>query len=644
MHNKYLNYLIFSMAALLLSANSYSQDKNIPQTSYIAANIPDSLKEDANSVVRYSMHDVVVKGPGHSVEKIHTIVTILNEKANHEAAISLPYNRKFSTVSSFEMIIYDAAGKQLKKYRKGDMYEHAAEDNATLVTDDRLMLIGHTVASYPTTVEMIYEIDNSSLIDIDNWRIQRLEQSVQNSYYHITVSNAAGFRYLNKNINIKPQKTTADGTDSYTWQVSNLKGFKLEEGAEDWRVLPEIDFTSNTFEFYGIKGDFSSWKSFGNWIKALNADVCSLTPVREAEIRKMTDTIKTDKAKARFLYNYLQQNMRYVSIQLGIGGLKPFPATFVDQKKYGDCKALSNYMVALLKAVNIPAHYTVINAGANEEPAEAAFPSDPFNHIIVCVPFKGDTTWLECTSNTQPFGKLGTFTENRNGLLITEDGGKLVKTPRSTMDDNRFSSEVHIALDADGGAKAKVKIWGTGEYRFEYFGVESLKADEQKEFFQRVLNMKQPTVFEIKPSIDKDGVKELNMELEYDKFCDVAAGDKQFYRPKVFDLWGVTVPVLDKRKSDYYFEHPMQKSCMTIIDLPAGFEVETLPANQSLKFTYGTYEINYSYDAAKNQVTSKASFKLTNQVIPAAKYTELQQYMDAVVKAQNKKLVIKHKA
>jgi hypothetical protein len=642
---KYLRVLFcFAAASFLMIIVTYAQDKNIPKELYIASNIPDSLKGDANSVVRYSMNDVVVKSPGHSVEKIHTIVTILNEKANREARISLPYNRKFSTVSSFEMIIYDAAGKQLKKYHKGDMYEHAAEDNVTLVSDDRLMSIGHTVAAYPTTVEMTYEIDNSSLIDIDSWNIQRLEQSVQNSYYHIAVSNAAGFRYLTKNINIKPQKTTIDALDNYAWQVSNLKGFKLEEGAEKWRVLPQIDFTSNAFEFYGVKGDFSSWQSFGNWIKALNADVCSLTPVREAEIKKMTDTIKTDKAKARFLYNYLQQNMRYVSIQLGIGGLKPFPATFVDQKKYGDCKALSNYMVALLKAVNIPAHYTIINAGANEEPAEAAFPSNHFNHIIVCMPFKGDTTWLECTSNTQPFGKLGTFTENRSGLLITENGGKLVNTPRSTIEDNQFNSEVHIALDADGGAKANVRILSTGEYRSEYFGIESLKTDEQKEFFQRMLNMKQPTAFEIKPSTDKDGVKELNMALEYDKFCDVAAGDKQFYRPKVFDLWGVTVPVLEKRKSDYYFESPVQKSCVTTIDLPAGFEVETLPANQSLKFTYGTYEINYAYDAAKNQIISKANFKLTRQVIPAAKYTELQQYMDAVAKAQNKKLVIRHKA
>jgi hypothetical protein len=72
--------------------------------------------------------------------------------------------------------------------------------------------------------------------------------------------------------------------------------------------------------------------------------------------------------------------------------------------------------------------------------------------------------------------------------------------------------------------------------------------------------------------------------------------------------------------------------------------METLPTDQSLKFTYGSYEVKYKYDATKNQVISTAKFNLNNQVIPAAKYTEMQVYMDAVAKAQNKKLVIRRKA
>jgi hypothetical protein len=104
------------------------------------------------------------------------------------------------------------------------------------------------------------------------------------------------------------------------------------------------------------------------------------------------------------------------------------------------------------------------------------------------------------------------------------------------------------------------------------------------------------------------------------------------------------VPILEKRKTDFYFKYPVETSCVTTIDLPKGFEVETMPANQSLKFTYGNYDVKYTYDVVKNQVISMAKFNITNQDIPAAKYTELQQYLDAVAKAQNKKLVIRRKA
>jgi len=177
-----------------------------------------------------------------------------------------------------------------------------------------------------------------------------------------------------------------------------------------------------------------------------------------------------------------------------------------------------------------------------------------------------------------------------------------------------------------------------------YVGLSTIKMDKQKELLISYLNIKQPSLFEFKDAPDKDGIKEFNAELEYDKFCDVISGDKRFYRPQVFDLWGMTVPILEKRKTDFYFDHPLQKTCTTTINLPEGFEIETLPTNASLKFTYGNYEVNYVYNKEKNQVVSIAKVILNTQVIPAAKYTEMQQYMDAIAKVQNKKLVIRKKA
>lgn len=636
-------YGILLLASLYLIPGAAAQDKSILPELYIASTIPDSLKEDAHAVTRYEYQEYIVKAPGKVTSKYHSIVTILNEKGDHNAEFGVGYD-KFNSVNGFQMIVYNAAGLKLKKYGKSDMYDRSATDGSTIVTDDRMLYFRHTIASYPCTIELILETSTNSYLDLGGWTPQANEESTQNSICSVTVPPSVGFRYSSRSTSVKPTKTMQDGLETYTWIANNIKAVKLEDYAVAWQLFPKVTFMNNSFVYANIPGDFSTWQNFGKWIQGLNADVCTLSPTRVQEIQQMTANLKTDKEKAKFLYEYMQRNMRYVSIQLGIGGFKPFPATFVDDKKYGDCKGLSNYMYALLKAANIPSYYALVRAGSNEEPADANFPTDPFNHAILCIPFKGDTTWLECTSNTHTFGKLGPFTENRNALLITEDGGKLVNTPRSNSADNQLNSSVHIVLDADGGAKANVKLLSTGEFREQYLNIASLKTDDQKEHLIKSLNIKQPSAFEFKPLDDKNGTDEVELSLEYEKFCDIITGSKQFYKPRVFDLWQATYPALDKRKSDFFFKYPSQRSCVTTIDLPVGFEVETLPANQTLKFSYGNYEVNYAYDAAKNQVISTAKFNLNNHIIPAAKYAEMQQYMDNVARAQNKKLVIRKKA
>lgn len=643
--NKYVKGWLFIISVCLLSfTQAYGQDKDIPQSLYSAASIPDSLKEDANSVIRYSSDEVKIKGPGKAVITHHSLVTILNEKGDKEAVVVYPYNKKYDTYSFIDVRVYDESGKMIKKYHKSDMYDGAASNDETLVSDERFLGLKHSVSRYPESIEVSYEENLNSFIDFDPWVLQHGEQSLQNETYKVITGAGLGFRYKCQNISLVPTNGQEGEFEIYNWSVSNKKAFKIEEGAKEWRIVPRVEFAINKFNCYGYPGDISSWQSYGKWVYDLNKDVCTLNPQRVAEIKKMTDTIKTDRGKAKFLYEYLQKSMRYVSVDLGIGGFKPFDANFVDQKKYGDCKALANYMYALLKAVDIKSNWVVIRRGNNEYSASPDFPFNSFNHEILCVPFKTDTAWLDCTDTYQPFGTLDISTLNRNGLLITEDGGKLVNTPRSTPQENQLNSEVHIELQADGGAKAHVKILSTGGYRDMFIGIKAEKMDDQKEFLLRYFNIKQPSLFDFKTSPDKAEINELNMDLEYDKFCDVLAGDKQFYRPRVFDLWTFTAPVTEKRKSDYYFDHPLQKSCVTTIDVPAGFEVETLPANTSIKFTFGNYELDYVYNKEKNQVVSTAKFNLNNQVIPAAKYTEMQQYMDAVAKAQNKKLVIKKKA
>ena len=121
MHKKYLKCLLFLVTSFpLLAVRAYSQEKDIPKDLYVAATIPDSLKENANSVVRYSFEDDIVKEPGKMVSKIHRIVTVLNEKGDDEGIMVLGYNKYYS-YSDILMRVFNEKGDLIKKYHKSDM-------------------------------------------------------------------------------------------------------------------------------------------------------------------------------------------------------------------------------------------------------------------------------------------------------------------------------------------------------------------------------------------------------------------------------------------------------------------------------------------------------------------------------------------
>jgi hypothetical protein len=625
--------ILLSAVGLLASLCTIAQP-----ASYSAASIPAALKEGAHVVKRYENTTFTVKDIDRATYSIHQVYTILDREGSDRLFFFINTDR-LVTIDDVDIKVYNALGMQVNRFKKRDLNKQASQDG--LIEDGVYHYLDIPVSSYPVTVEYKYETNFTGTSRYPAYYIQKGEEAVESSFFTAVVPPDLDLRYKQQNTMTKPSISYLGKSKVYTWNVSNLPAFKYEEGTVNpYSYFPAVLLAPNKFRHYNTYGEMTTWKSLGQWAYELTKGLDELPEERKAFFASMVKDTRTDREKVALIYKYLQQNFRYVSIQLGIGGVKPFPAKFTDEKKYGDCKGLSLYMLAALKAVGVKSHCALINSNYNAEPVSPEFPCDLFNHVILCVPQQKDSLWLECTSPTNEFAVLGTFTENRNALLLTENGGMLVATPKSKSSDNIMTTATTVKLAEDGSGTTTTKVSSRGDYRDIMNAVLTAKKDDQKQLLVRYLGFKQPDEF----AIIKKGQQEtldVDIDLSIEKIPQFSAGSKMFLNPRVNDIWKSVLPKADDRKQDYFFKYPFIKTDTTIYDLPQGYVAESLPPASSLGCDFGTYVTTYTYVKEKNQVVSVARLELLQNRITAAKYAEVKKFFDSVMGEDTHKVVIK---
>ena len=620
--------------AVLFQLGAYAQ-----LTSYDLSTVPEVVKKDADVVIRYEDIVFEVTDIDKASLKIHEFLTVKDEKGKRDLNF-VAYTSKTTSLDDASITVYDATGRQVKRYKKKDMRTEANGEG--LIDDGFVTFFSVPVASYPVTVEYEYEMKYKQTLGFPSYRILTPGQGVEKSTFTVKVPKEVGLRFKEENIHLTPQVTEEGPYSIYKWSVSNLPPIEDEEGSVQYRSrYPSIAMAPNHFSYYGYQGDFTSWKSYGEWIAKLYKGLDELPEDRKAFFRDLVKNATSDREKVKIIYNYLQKNFRYVSIQLGIGGLKPFSADFTDKKKYGDCKALSNFMKAALKAVGITSYVAIINSEYNSEPVDKDFPSNHlFDHVILCVPQPKDSIWLECTNSTIDFGILGTFTENRNALLITDDGGVLVPTPVSMPDENKKFVTTIVQLASDGSGHSNTIFNLAGAYKEEMNALLNEKKDDQKEYLVNNLGFKQPDEFEL---VKKDSgdlfITTLNMTIE--KVPEFIAGTKMFVASRMYKFWARKLPGAANRKLDFYFQCPFEKTDTTIFKLPAGASVDALPKPRDLSCAYATYSTKYWYNEPEKAIYSTASLVLKKHKIPAAAYADVKKFFDEVMMDDTQRIVIK---
>ncbi len=602
-------------------------------------NIPDSLLKQATVVTRYEKEVFEVNGVDRATYQVHTINTVLNEVAASYLMFQ-HYGDKFDKLGNVEIKVYDASGKIINRYKKKDLITHNIGEG--LIDDAIRHYFVVTTSVYPITVEFKYDVEYKGLLSYPDYRFCWPQVAVVNSSFTAIVPKEQGLRFKAKNTTLAPTITSSGSKDTYHWSVNNQPAIKYEDGVvRRGKSYPFIMLAPTKFKLDSYEGDMTSWQTFGNWYQNVLAGTDKLPEARQAFYRNMVKDAPSDREKARIVYEYMQKNFRYVSIQLGIGGQRPFPATFTDEKKYGDCKGLSMFMYAVLKSLGIKSHMVLIYRATHDDGLDADFASNRFNHAILMMPDGNEKIWLECTSKTALFGSLDVTTENRNAVVITEKGGVLMNTPVSQSKNNTFRVSTVIELDENGGGVCKSNIKATGEYKEEllnYLG--ESKKDDQKQYLVRRIGYKQPDEMVIS-RIEDAQIYNTNVTLAIEKVSEFMAGPKMFLAPHIYKFWSFSMPATEKRERDYYFETPFFKTDTTIYKLPEGFELDVLPQSKNFDCRNAAYQTSFAYDATTRSITGITTLELKNHRIPPAEYQELKAFFDKVLKEEAQRLVIK---
>ncbi|MBJ6143844.1 DUF3857 and transglutaminase domain-containing protein [Hymenobacter sp. BT559] len=630
-----------------------------PAPKYPADAIAPALRENAHAVVRAYDEVVTVKSPSQLVKSIHKVITILDPVGSDAYGEQVVSYDALNRINYLRGAVYDAQGRLLHQLRPAEVHDRGlGSAGGSFMTDLRVRYADLRQPTTPYTVEFDYEIASENTLFYPHWQPQNAENvSLEGATLQVTTPTALPLRFEEQLLpsGAASAPVVAGSQTTYRWHLPAQPAVEEEPLSPSIdELLPAVHLAPATFEVQGYAGSLASWQSLGLWTYQLGKGRDVLPPALTAKMAQLMISDPDPRARARKVYEFVQSSTRYVSVQLGLGGWQTAPATAVATGGYGDCKALSNYTCALLKAAGLPAYVALVGAGADETDVRASFPSSQFNHAILCMPLAArgttpaDTVWLECTSQTEAFGYMGTFTGNRHALLLTPEGGRLVATPRYGAQANRQQRRTDLWLDATGSAKATVRTQRVGLAQDRYAQLlHEADAEEQKKYVSNRLRLGHFTITNLrlaaapvtKPQALPGVVELLGLELPG---VATPAGSRLLLEPNVLGRLAALPAQVGPRQTPLALPLASLSQDTVRLHLPVGFKAENLPQPVQLTSAYGTYTSTCTTlpDGTLQYVRQFETRRPAGTTLPAAKYAEYQDFRRKISQADHAQVVL----
>jgi hypothetical protein len=613
------------------------------KTVYSVLTIPDSLKQNANAVVRLSTMEINIVSQKSMILKSTQVTTVLNELGLNSLNLSNYYDKN-RRITKIEVSTYDAFGKELKSYKRKDFKEHSVNDSGTMFSDTRLIDLDYTPTTYPFTIIEECEIETSNTAFIPWWSpSDGYLVSTENTSLTVTFKPELHIRKKEVNFSTSFNIDKKETLNSISYASKNLKAKKREELSPSFTsIFPMVYLALENFQLENVEGNATNWLEFGKWYyNSLLSDTEDIPEKTQIKIKQLVGDQKDVAEIAKIVYKYVQEKTRYVSIQVGIGGWKPMLAKEVDKLGYGDCKALTNYTRSLLKVVGVESYFTLVYAGENEtKDLQSDFASVQGNHAILTLPIDKKLLWLECTSQIQPFGFQGDFTDDRNVLLVKPEGGEIVKTKTFTEADNYKKINGSFQITEHGDFTGKVNIVSKGLKYDNEFGKERMSRENQiknyKEEFNTINNL----------SITEINFKNNPNTIEFTEDLLLTAegyaqnsGGKLMFALNAFDQDSYVPKKYRVREFPFEIQRGYTNEDEIEISIPEGFSVEAKPNGIEQTNEFGSYKIAFT-SLSSNKILCQRKLVIKKGLYDKTKYEEYRKFREIIAKNDNSKVVI----
>ena len=607
------------------------------QENYTSVNIPKELLINADAVIRTYEAEFIYKNKTSGIYKEKKIITILNKEGAVYASFG-DFENMFRALNKFTGTFYDKNGKKISRITKKDLLRTEYFDG--LASDAASFFSNSPIGIYPYTVcyekEVVFKgglLGFPSFFPLPGDNI-----SMESGYYKIQIPETTEINYKSGKME-GPIKSVDKGLITLLWKTDSVKAFKAEPFSPDFSTLrPWLHVTNTEITYAGTYGRLDNWKTFGSWLYDLQKGRDMLPEKLKQKITDLTKECKTDKDKIKALYNYMGDNTRYVSIQIGIGGLQPMEASKVFSTGFGDCKALSNYMMAMLQETGIPAYNTIINS-KSESLFEDFASAGQTDHEILTVPLKNDTLWIECTNPKVPLGYIPRHMAGHNVIVITPEGGIFTKIPDYDDKENLSAISANLQIDEKGTISGYINEYNSLKQYEPYMYFQALDGKKQIEAIRSCIDLPNPSISNIHFSEYKEEKPYAILFYNISHTPPLNQNNQRIFIPLNIFRNGITQLPKKERINPIVIKYGYHDTDTIHITIPQGYMVESLPKELNIRSRFGTFKTRYKNE--KNIITAIYDFIRSSGKFEPSEYEELINFHQEINRAYKAKAVIK---